>query len=532
MPAASTTSGSTRSAISGASHGPRQKVLALAVSFALSVGMLVGLGGGEWASGAAAPKTIVSLTFDDGNADQLAAEQVMKAHGLVGTFFITTGWIDTASYLTQSNLHAMAADGNEIGGHTVTHPDLTTVSSATATAEVCGGRTTLAGWGFAVTNFAYPFAAENAALEKIVKNCGYTSARNLGDIRSPASCATCPYAETIPPANPYNTAAPDEVDSTWTLQNLQDLVTNAETHNGGWVQLTFHHIAIGTDPTLTISPALFEQFVTWLAARTANGTTVVETVAQALGTSPPPPVNKAPIAEFNSSAQNLVASFDGSGSTDSDGSVAAYGWDFGDGSAPGTGPKPTHTYAAAGTYQVKLTVTDNLGATGTVIHPLVVKLSPGPGSVVSLPPSRVMDTRTNLGVTGPVPALGTVSLQVTGQGGIPATGVSAVVVNVTAVNPTSTGYITVWPSGSTRTTTSNLNFQTGQNIPNLVVVPVGADGKIQLFNGSGGTVQLLADVTGYILGTPAPSAAPNAAASATPTPGATPLMLAPVPAQG
>jgi hypothetical protein len=160
-----------------------------------------------------------------------------------------------------------------------------------------------------------------------------------------------------------------------------------------------------------------------------------------------------------------------------------------------------------------------------------VDVTPAPGAVVSLPPARIMDTRTNLGVTGPVPALGTVSLQVTGKGGIPATGVSAVVVNVTAVNPTSTGYITVWPSGTALQQTSNLNFQAGQNIPNLVVVPVGADGKIQLFNGSGGTVQLLADVTGYVIGT-APSAAANAAASATAAPQATPLIVAPVPAQG
>ena len=57
----------------------------------------------------------------------------------------------------------------------------------------------------------------------------------------------------------------------------------------------------------------------------------------------------------------------------------------------------------------------------------------------------------------------------------------------------------MWPSGTAKQQTSNLNFQAGQNIPNLVVVPVGADGKIQLFNGSAGTVQLLADVTGYIV---------------------------------
>ena len=390
--------------------GLRRRLFASAVSFALAVGMLVGFGGASPTTAAATPKTIVSLTFDDGNDDQFAAAQVMMAHGLVGTFFITTSWIGLPTYLTQANLHSMAADGNEIGGHTVTHPDLTTLSTAAATAEVCNGRTTLAGWGFTVTDFAYPFAAENAAVEQVVKNCGYTSARNLGDIRSPASCPACPYAEAIPPANPYNMAAPDEVDSTWTLQNLQGLVTNAETHGGGWVQLTLHHIAVGTDPTLTISPTLFDQFAAWLAARTATGTTVVQTVAQALGTTPTPPAS-------------------------------------------------------------------------------------GPGSVMPVPPARIMDTRTNLGGTGLLPAFGTMSLQVTGKGGVPASGVSAVVVNVTAVTPTAAGFLTVWPSGTPQQQTSNLNFQAGQTIPNLVVVPVGADGKIQLFNGSPGPVQLLADAS-------------------------------------
>jgi peptidoglycan/xylan/chitin deacetylase (PgdA/CDA1 family) len=230
----------------------------------------------------AAPATIVSLTFDDGNANQLAAAQVLKAHGLAGTFFITTSWIGTAGYLTQANLQTLASDGNEIGGHTVTHPDLTTLTPAAAAAEVCNGKTTLENWGFAVRNFAYPFAAENAAVQTAVRNCGYASARGLGDITSPASCAGCPFAEALPPGNPMVTKAPDEADSTWTLKNLQDLVTNAES-TGGWLQLTFHHIAVGTDPTLTVSPALFDSFVTWLAARTANGTTSVRTVAQALG---------------------------------------------------------------------------------------------------------------------------------------------------------------------------------------------------------------------------------------------------------
>ncbi|GAA3873035.1 hypothetical protein GCM10022381_15060 [Leifsonia kafniensis] len=269
----------------------RRRSILLQSTIALT-GVLLALSAGTFAAQAATPvvrsavpgpRTVVSLTFDDGNADQVVAEQVLKANGLHGTFFITTSWIGQPTWLTQADLHTFAADGNEIGGHTVTHPDLTTLTSAQATAEICDGKTTLASWGFNATDFAYPFAAENASVESIVKGCGFQSARGLGDVRSPASCATCEFAETIPPANPMDTAAPDEVDSTWTLQNLQDVVTNAEANGGGWVQLTFHHIAVGTDPTLTISPPLFNQFITWLAARGATNNTVVETVSQVIG---------------------------------------------------------------------------------------------------------------------------------------------------------------------------------------------------------------------------------------------------------
>ena len=52
-------------------------------------------------------------------------------------------------------------------------------------------------------------------------------------------------------------------------------------------------------------------------------------------------------------------------------------------------------------------------------------------------------------------------MQVTGLGGVPAVGVSAVALNVTVAGPTAAGYITVWPSGAQRQETSNLNFQAG-----------------------------------------------------------------------
>jgi PKD repeat protein len=77
-----------------------------------------------------------------------------------------------------------------------------------------------------------------------------------------------------------------------------------------------------------------------------------------------PNQNVPPVASFSSSCTELVCSFDGSASADSDGSITGYAWDFGDGST-GTGATTTHTYAAAGSYTVGLTVTDAGSATGS-----------------------------------------------------------------------------------------------------------------------------------------------------------------------
>ena len=74
--------------------------------------------------------------------------------------------------------------------------------------------------------------------------------------------------------------------------------------------------------------------------------------------------NVPPSAAFTSNCDHLGCGFDGSGSSDPDGSITSYAWDFGDG-ATGTGVTPQHTYDAAGTYSVKLTVTDDRGGTDT-----------------------------------------------------------------------------------------------------------------------------------------------------------------------
>ena len=91
---------------------------------------------------------------------------------------------------------------------------------------------------------------------------------------------------------------------------------------------------------------------------------------------------------------------------------------------------------------------------------------------------------------------GTINLQITGRGGVPATGVSAVALNLTATGPTADTFVTAYPTGITKPLASNLNLVAGQTVPNRVIVKVGTNGQISLFN-LGGTVHLIVDVAGW-----------------------------------
>ena len=123
-----------------------------------------------------------------------------------------------------------------------------------------------------------------------------------------------------------------------------------------------------------------------------------------------------------------------------------------------------------------------------------------PGAYTSLTPLRLLDTRSGVGAPqARVGAGATVRLQVGGRGGVPKTGVSAVVLNVTVLGPTRGGYLTAYADGTGRPTASNLNFVSGQTVPNLVVVPVAPNGRVDLYNGSTGSTHLLADVAGYFI---------------------------------
>ena len=156
-------------------------------------------------------------------------------------------------------------------------------------------------------------------------------------------------------------------------------------------------------------------------------------------------------------------------------------------------PKPTGQGTKNATLQLP-----NDGATSPQTVPLSVTGVVGAkGTYYPLAPSRIMDSRTGNGAPkaklGPN---GTVNLQVTGRGGVPATGVGAVVLNVTVAEATASSYLTVFPAGQSRPTASSLNFQKGWVRSNSVTVAVGAGGKVAVHNFTGYT-HAVVDVTGF-----------------------------------
>jgi Fibronectin type III domain/IPT/TIG domain len=146
------------------------------------------------------------------------------------------------------------------------------------------------------------------------------------------------------------------------------------------------------------------------------------------------------------------------------------------------------------TFTVTATSADGTGPASAPSNPV----TPGRGQYHPLTPGRILDTRTGLGghpsQLGPQ---GMMQVQITGQGGVPSTGVLAVIMNVTVTNTTAPSYLTLYPAGVPQPLASNLNWMAGQTVPNLVEVAVGVNGQVTAYNGAGST-DVIFDVAGYV----------------------------------
>ncbi len=124
-----------------------------------------------------------------------------------------------------------------------------------------------------------------------------------------------------------------------------------------------------------------------------------------------------------------------------------------------------------------------------------------PGSTVATGPSRLFDTRSGLDVPKAAIAAGkTLTVPVSGHAGVPSAGASAVLITITAVSPKQPGRLTVYGAGQAQPGTTNISLIAGRNMADFVTAPLGAGGAITILNSSSASLQVVGDVTGYVLG--------------------------------
>jgi len=124
------------------------------------------------------PPQPVVLTFDDGYADfYSAALPILRAHGFRAVAYLVPGFLDTPGYLTRDQVRSLEANGVEVGSHTLTHPDLTSLHGARLVHEVADSGRQLADLvGHPVLAFCYPSGRWNQEVVDQVRQAGYLSA--------------------------------------------------------------------------------------------------------------------------------------------------------------------------------------------------------------------------------------------------------------------------------------------------------------------------------------------------------------------
>ena len=185
----------------------------------------------------------MTFTFDGHLKGQEEAAQILSDHGMAGTFFVNSGYLDFPAYLDLDELRAIARNRSEIGGASLYGNDLSRLTVDQAKQQVCDDRVTLAQLGFQVTSFAYPHGAGTAQVKAWRSSAATTApGTSPGCTRRRATARAAPR---VRPCRRPTTSGSGPTSPAWRSTSCKR-TSQREDAGGGWVPLVFTYV--GVDP--------------------------------------------------------------------------------------------------------------------------------------------------------------------------------------------------------------------------------------------------------------------------------------------
>jgi peptidoglycan/xylan/chitin deacetylase (PgdA/CDA1 family) len=212
---------------------------------------------------------MVTFAFDDGLLSQYQnALPILTSAGVKGGFHIIT--TEPASgdsaYMTWAQIKDVKAKGHEVGGHTRTHADLTTLGASQLQSEVAGSYSDLVAQGITPKAFLYPLGAVNEAVKTAVKNAGYTVARGSY------------YGQNDNEADHYN-LFDIRLDKTSTLTKVQQQIDQAVADKR-WLVFEIHDVLPSGGDDFAISTSFFQSVVNYVKQKSAKVVTLEQGLAE------------------------------------------------------------------------------------------------------------------------------------------------------------------------------------------------------------------------------------------------------------
>lgn len=213
-------------------------------------------------------RPLVSLTFDDGwTSIHDNGLPIMKAHGVVSTQYLVSSFLDSEpDYMTTAQVRDFITAGHQIGSHTFTHPDLTTLSGSSLTTELNGSKNKLSRSFGAISDFASPYGAYNASVITAIRKY-YRSHRSV-DVGYNGR-----------DFDVYNIKV-QNIESTTTLADVTHWVATAKA-TGTWLVLVYHQVDSSGDQ-YSVTPANLDAQITAIQAAGLLIVTVDQALAEIL----------------------------------------------------------------------------------------------------------------------------------------------------------------------------------------------------------------------------------------------------------